>query len=101
MNATDVIAYTADADNWCEPCITRTYGVDPGQPWYTGDLDVDDWKDSESNPIRPVFAADEWWNPSDWCEGLYCAGCRRLLDVAHADGCGSVISDSFEYCNET
>lgn len=75
MGHLDPIAYTADADYWCRPCIIEVYGSD-------------DAEDGEGNPIGAVFSWDEWFNVGyPECETLVCGRCEDELDSAHIDGC--------------
>ncbi len=108
MNATDVIAYAADADYYCEDCAAETYGPDYscetcGQTWAgftpdphyahsatsascVGSKEPTDREDSEGNQVHPVFGSDEWWEPSeDGRQVLACSRCGVELDEIEGD----------------
>jgi len=53
LKAWDVVAWTADADHWCEACLVATYGEAA-----TIEDPLDRALDREGNPIHPVFASD-------------------------------------------
>jgi len=39
-------------------------------------------RDSEDNPIHPIFSTDEWWEPSeDMPQTLNCSDCSAELDT--------------------
>lgn len=64
MHATDVLAYSGDADLWCEDCARARFGgTDP------------DNHDHEGNEVGAVFASDEWDTP------YHCAGCGAFLEL--------------------
>lgn len=70
----DVVGYTGDADVYCPPCATATYGdlTDIARPAYYPFQDV---LDGEGNDVQPVFAGDEFDDQP------YCCVCHTQLDV--------------------
>jgi hypothetical protein len=86
MHATDVIAYTYDADYHCIDCTERQH---PGSTdWRREDFDPADYEDSEGNEVHPLFASDEWWEPSeDACQVLACSDCHAIIDNVHREDC--------------
>jgi hypothetical protein len=75
MNATDVIAYTYEADYHCPDCAIERFGQQEGRSWAREDA-----TDNEGNGVHPVFASDEWWNPGEGNQTLACTDCGRELD---------------------
>jgi hypothetical protein len=63
MHATDVIAWTADADYWCTTCAERAYGPDS-----------DTRADREGNPVHPVFGSDDCLS-----RGIRCGSCEDVI----------------------
>ena len=63
MSLTEPTYYTADADTWCEDCVTRRYGASEGVC------------DSEGNEIGAAFG-DESDSP------VHCAGCGAFMENA-------------------
>lgn len=62
-----IIAYAYDADLHCVDCARRAFASTDA------DYIPDDAKDSEGNPINPVFDIHET------AEGEYCADCKIEL----------------------
>lgn len=100
MNATDIIAYAADADTYCPDCAREIYGAaalgecpDCGgfmsNPAHGEFLCVDCQNafhgalDGEGNEVHPVFA-DSW---SEFEEsGLFCGQCgEEIIPAAEAE----------------
>lgn len=79
MHATDVIAYTFDADYYCVACTEELH---PGATdWRAEGFDPSDYTDSEENEIHPVFGSDEWWEPNESrTQTLHCTRCGGLID---------------------
>jgi hypothetical protein len=87
-----VICYTYDADHHCEECMVNMLW-NRGQPYmFLSYDDVIAWsekaKDSEGNPIHPMFDTEEWY-ANDIFEGnksatLNCGDCGKELDTYEA-----------------
>lgn len=54
-----VIAYTYEADVHCMECTIRRFGI--------LELLACEAKDSEGNPVHPVFSTDEIAEPQEGC----------------------------------
>ena len=67
-----VIAYTYEADVHCVPCATSRFVAEPGD-LVTGSHISPEARDSEGNPVHPVFSTDE--NP----DGLTCGDCLTVI----------------------
>lgn len=95
-----VVAYAYDADYHCESCMLAYARSVPYKDYVWGEYDSEDHRyaehgmlhmmplvedeiirDSENNPIHPVFTIDEWWEPSfDGPQFLVCSDCGEVLD---------------------
>jgi hypothetical protein len=42
-------------------------------------------RDSEGNPIHPVFDIDEWYNIGEGNQVLVCGDCSAVLDIYNED----------------
>ena len=100
---TRVIAYSYDADYHCESCMLNYAREVPFSDYDWQDYDEEDVtdypnrpgfiqldkaveleiiKDSENNPIHPLFSTDEWWEPSiTELQVLTCGDCGAELDT--------------------
>ncbi len=100
----NITAYTYDADYHCESCMLTYARAVPYQNYdwqddYYSDEDIQYYKnqpgitnvataveleiikDSENNPIHPVFSTDEWFEPTiNERQTLTCSDCGALLD---------------------
>jgi hypothetical protein len=74
MNATDVLAYTYEADYHCKECAKVRFGED------AHGFVPEDAQDSEGNSVGAVFGDSEWWNPGEGNQTLSCSDCGRELD---------------------
>ena len=75
---TEVIAWTYNADHWCEDCLVdelKRQGVEPR---------LDDPDFGMEYEIGPVFGDTEWFDVGHGgCEELRCNECGKVLDTAH------------------
>ena len=83
-----VIAYAYNADHHCEDCTVNMLW-NRGQPYmfmtYSDVVrQIDIAKDSEGNPLHPVFSIDEWYNIGEGDQVLACTDCGKELD-SYAD----------------
>ena len=85
-HATDVIAYTYDADYHCIGCTEAQH---PGSTdWRRDGFNPADYTDSEGNEVHAVFASDEWWEPSEEeCQVLWCGDCLSPIENMHGHEC--------------
>ena len=60
MNASTVVGYSFDSDNYCVDCARHLYRQDQ--------LDDPDTCDHWGNPLHPVFASSEYAEDAVCCE---------------------------------
>lgn len=98
-----VIAYAYDADHHCEGCMLEYASKVPfpeydwqgkyndndimhdGQIDYLKAVELQIIRDSEGNPIHPVFDIDEWYAIGQGNQSLVCSDCSGMLDSYYED----------------
>ncbi len=97
-----VIAYAYDADHHCKSCMLDYARAVEYRDYEFGEYSDEDIKhdsaacdgiidlmkaveleiirDSEGNPIHPVFSIDEWYNIGEGDQTLACSDCGGHLD---------------------
>jgi hypothetical protein len=93
-----VIGYSFNADHYCEKCMLDYAREVPFSEYDWQDFEEDDIandglidlsraveleiiKDSEGNPIHPIFGTDEWYNIGEGNQTLCCNVCSEELDT--------------------
>lgn len=98
-----VIAYSYDADHHCEACMldyarkveykdyvwdsqngkdpdNDRYHSQPGILYLPALVEDEIIRDSENNPIHPVFSTDEWYNIGEGNQTLSCTDCGEVIE---------------------
>lgn len=98
-----IIGYAYDADHHCESCMLSYAREVPFAEWvWPKDASEHDYadgglwdlfalvedeiiRDSEGNPIRPIFSIDEWYDIGYGNQTLTCGDCGAELDTYEED----------------